>query len=63
MRGIKGREKPTGVTFLKSWAAFEEAAAHIWENARAFNEDGSDISELAGELEVCDFLSRKIAYC
>ena len=52
VRGVKGRDKPTGVTFLKSWAAFEEAISHIWENARTFNEDGSDISELAGELEV-----------
>lgn len=52
MRGVKGRDKPTGVTFLKSWAALDEAVSHIWENARTFNEDGSDISELAGELEV-----------
>ena len=52
VRGIQGREKPTDVTFLKSWAAFEEATSHIWENARIFNEDGSDISELAGRLEV-----------
>ncbi|KAL6715987.1 hypothetical protein ACLMJK_006949 [Lecanora helva] len=51
VRGIKGREKPTGATFLKSWAAFEEAVSHIWENARTFNEDGSEYSELAGELE------------
>ena len=25
----------------------------LWENARLYNEDGSDISALAGELEVC----------
>lgn len=53
VRGIKGRDKPTGTTFLKSWGAFEEELSHIWENARIYNEDGSDISELAGELEVC----------
>ena len=55
--GIKGRDKPTGATFLKSWAALEEAISHIWKNARTFNEDGSDISELAGELEVSSPLS------
>ena len=52
VRGIKGREPPTGTTFLKSWQAFEEEVGYIWQNARTYNEDGSDISELAGELEV-----------
>ncbi|KAL2058243.1 hypothetical protein ABVK25_001861 [Lepraria finkii] len=51
VRGIKGREPPTGTTFLKSWQAFEEEVGYIWQNARTYNEDGSDISELAGELE------------
>ena len=52
VRGIKGREPPTGATFLKSWQAFEEEVGNIWQNARTYNEDASDISELAGELEV-----------
>ena len=53
VRGIRGRDKPTNMTFLKSWAAFEEEIAQIWHNARTYNEDGSDIYVLAGELEVC----------
>ena len=52
VRGIKGREKPTGVTLLKSWQAFEDEVSYIWNNAREYNEDGSDISKLAGQLEV-----------
>lgn len=52
VRGIKGREKPTGATFFKSWQAFEDEISHIWNNAREYNEDGSEISVLAGQLEV-----------
>lgn len=52
VRGIKGREKPTGQTFMKSWQAFEDEISHVWINAREYNEDGSDISILAGQLEV-----------
>lgn len=54
VRGIKGRDPPTGSTFLKSWQAFEDEVSYIWKNARTYNEDGSAISELAGELEVID---------
>lgn len=52
VRGIKGREKPTGQTLLTSWQAFEAETKHIWKNAREYNEDGSEIFNLAGELEV-----------
>ena len=52
VRGIKGREPPTGSTFLKSWHAFEEEVSYIWKNARGYNEDGSDIFVLSEELEV-----------
>lgn len=51
VRGIKGREPPTGSTFLKSWHAFEEEVSYIWSNARNYNEDGSDIYLLSEELE------------
>lgn len=51
VRGIKGRETPTGATFLKSWQAFEEEVSYIWRNAREYNEDESEISSLAGELK------------
>ena len=52
VRGIKGREPPTGSTFLKSWHAFEEEVGYIWKNARDYNEDGSDLFVLSEKLEV-----------
>lgn len=52
VRGIKGREPPTGSTFLKSWHAFEDEFSYIWKNARDYNEDGSDLFILSEELEV-----------
>ena len=51
VKGIKGRDKPTNTTFLKTWEAFENEISWIWKNARLYNEDGSDISQLAGRLE------------
>ena len=51
--GKHGRVDATGVTDMKSWDAFEKETRRIWENARAYNEDGSVIYNLAGELEVC----------
>ncbi len=59
VRGTRGREKPTGATFFKSWAAFAEEVSKIWGNARVYNEDGSPIFELAGELE--DYFHRRLA--
>lgn len=55
VRGVKGREKPTGHTLLKSWQAFEDEASYIWNNAREYNEDGSDISKTATVLEVLPY--------
>ena len=52
VRGIHGRDDPTGITMFKSWAAFEEHVSLIWRNAREYNEDGSEISILADKLEV-----------
>lgn len=51
VRGIKGREKHTGTTFLDTWQEFDEEVSHIWNNARLYNEDESEISKLAGKLE------------
>ncbi|KAL9611018.1 MAG: hypothetical protein Q9167_004299 [Letrouitia subvulpina] len=51
VRGIKGRDKPTGVSLFKSWNAFEEEINFIWNNARQYNEDGSEISKMAEALE------------
>jgi hypothetical protein len=51
VRGVVGREAPTGHTLFKSWDAFEDAFSLIWKNARIYNEDGSDIYNLSLELE------------
>ncbi|KAI4217358.1 MAG: hypothetical protein LQ351_000667 [Letrouitia transgressa] len=51
VKGIKGRDKPTGVSLFKSWNAFEEEINFIWNNARQYNEDGSEISKMAEALE------------
>lgn len=56
IRGItggRGKEKETGQTELRTWDALENAISLIWENARLYNEDGSDIDLLSKEFEVC----------
>ena len=52
VRGIHGRNPATGVSEFKGWAAFEEKASLLWENAHYFNEEGSEIYNLATELKV-----------
>jgi hypothetical protein len=52
IRGIHGRNDPTGKTDYKTWDAFETEVSFVWRNARDFNEDGSDMYTLAGEFEV-----------
>lgn len=52
IRGQHGRNAPTGVTDFKTWDALEEEMSFIWRNARDYNEDGSEMYELAGEFEV-----------
>lgn len=49
-RGIKGGS--SGATKFTTWNEFDEEVSLIWKNARHYNEDGSFISELAGDLEV-----------
>lgn len=51
-KGVRGRNEATGTTDLKSWAAFEETASLLWDNAKYYNEEGSEIYELARELQV-----------
>lgn len=51
VRGVIGRNAPTGFTELKSWDAFEQMTSLIWTNARIYNEDGSDLYNLSLELE------------
>ncbi|KAF2635330.1 Bromodomain-containing protein [Massarina eburnea CBS 473.64] len=51
VKGVIGRNAPTGITELKSWDAFEQMASLIWKNARVYNEDGSDLYNVSLELE------------
>ncbi|OAA55226.1 bromodomain protein [Niveomyces insectorum RCEF 264] len=51
VKGIRSRTERLGVSEYKSWAAFEEKASLLWENAYYYNEDGSPIANLAKELE------------
>ncbi|KAI1465390.1 Bromodomain-containing protein [Daldinia caldariorum] len=51
VRGQHGRGGATYVTDFKSWLAFEDQASLIWKNAYHYNEDGSEISLMAQELE------------
>lgn len=52
VKGMHGRQGATGVSDFKSWAAMEEKASLLWSNAFYYNEEGSEISELAKELKV-----------
>ncbi|KAF2187628.1 Bromodomain-containing protein [Zopfia rhizophila CBS 207.26] len=51
VRGVVGRNPPTGITDLKSWSAFEDEVRMIWRNAREYNEDSSEIYNLSIEFE------------
>ncbi|KAI9811352.1 MAG: hypothetical protein M1827_005512 [Pycnora praestabilis] len=57
--GIHGRKEATGISDYRGWDAFAEEVRLIWRNAWEYNEDGSDISTLAGELEV--FFEQRLA--
>ncbi|CAI7631209.1 unnamed protein product [Penicillium bialowiezense] len=51
VRGTDSRKNTSKTTAYPSWQSFEEEVSYIWKNARAYNEDGSEISALAGILE------------
>ena len=51
-RGIGWKNNPMKKTAFPTWQSFEEEMGYLWSNAREFNEDGSEISILAGKLEV-----------
>lgn len=53
VKGIDGKNGTAGISDLKTWTAFEEEASYIWKNAWHYNEDGSEISNLAKDLQVC----------
>ncbi|KAK2759063.1 hypothetical protein FQN54_003162 [Arachnomyces sp. PD_36] len=50
-RGIGSKNNPMKLTSFPTWQSFEDEMRYIWRNARQFNEDGSEISILAGKLE------------
>lgn len=51
---VKGvvHNRETGVSLYRSWDDFAEDVRLLWKNARAYNEEGSEIFELSGRLEV-----------
>lgn len=51
VRGRDTRKKISKTTAFSTWQSFEEEVSYIWRNAREYNEDGSEISVLAGMLE------------
>jgi hypothetical protein len=52
VNGIVGRTEHSGQSLYRSWDAFENEIDYIWQNARTYNEDGSDICNMAKLLEV-----------
>ncbi|KAJ5806150.1 uncharacterized protein N7503_003752 [Penicillium pulvis] len=59
VRGTDGRKKGTKMTAFPTWLSFEEEVSYLWRNAREYNEDGSEISVLAGVLE--DYFLHRVA--
>ncbi|KAJ5204080.1 uncharacterized protein N7498_004959 [Penicillium cinerascens] len=59
VRGTDSRKKSSKVTAYPTWQSFEEEVSYIWRNAREYNEDGSEISVLAGVLE--QHFNRRVA--
>ncbi|KJZ76992.1 hypothetical protein HIM_03313 [Hirsutella minnesotensis 3608] len=51
VKGVHGRHDATGQSDFKNWAAFEEKSKLLWTNAYFYNEEGSEIYDLAQELE------------
>jgi hypothetical protein len=51
-RGQHGRAPPSGKSDFKTWDAFEDEVSFIWRNAQEYNEDGSDMYNLADEFKV-----------
>ena len=51
-RGQHGRAPPTNQTDFKTWDLFEDEVSFIWRNAKEYNEDGSDMYNLAIDFEV-----------
>jgi len=50
VKGQEGRGPPTGTSIYKTWDALQDETKFIWLNAKEYNEDGSDIYNLAEEF-------------
>lgn len=50
-RSDGGKDAPL-ISDFKSWGQFEHEMAFLWNNAWQYNEDGSEVSTLATELQV-----------
>ncbi|KAF2719927.1 Bromodomain-containing protein [Polychaeton citri CBS 116435] len=50
-KGQHGRNPVTGISDFKTWDAFESEIGLIWRNAKTYNEDGSEMFELATRFE------------
>jgi hypothetical protein len=55
VRGQHGRGPSTGVTDFNTWDSFGAEVKHIWVNAQTYNEDGSEMYNLAAEFEVSSY--------
>jgi hypothetical protein len=60
IKGVHGRNAPTGVSDFKTWRSFEDELSYIWRNAREYNVEGSEIFIMAGQLEVFGFVLKCI---
>lgn len=52
VRGIEGRKPHSNKTAFPTWQMFEDEMEYVWGNAREFNEEDSEIVDLANILEV-----------
>lgn len=66
VRGIHGKAtnaQATHITDFTSWASFEDEVSYIWKNCRDYNEDGSEMYQLAGEFEVSVPIDLSVYIC
>ncbi|KAL1972139.1 hypothetical protein VTN31DRAFT_7358 [Thermomyces dupontii] len=59
VRGREGRKPHSEKTAFPTWQSFIDEVSYVWRNAREFNEEGSEIVELAGIVE--EYFTRRVA--
>lgn len=52
-RGVQGRSLPTGISDFKTWEQLGEEISYVWRNAQEYNEDESEMYQLAEDFKVC----------